>query len=377
MIGQESPRDDRSSLYTVIDNLHAAFCDGACWPEFLASLSVVVGARAAAMISLAPVERTGLLVAHGISASTMTRWQSHYQEIDPWLSTLSMPGPGKLFVYRGTDLAGNSDVRSRFALEFLDPNGLGPHIGAWITPADPLTSPYALLLWRAPHAPNFEQRHIDSLSLVSRSIAAQEQISIANSLSRASGLSDQQSAVYLLNDNGSVLVTNRRGAELVDRELVRYPGRSLGFASSGANAWLQAILASIQRSPGIVDHPIEQREKMAGLGTVNLSFYPLQAIGNAPSLLGVRYGLTLRESNARAEVNLSRIANKMYRWTSAELDTVRRLAEGDAVPDIARERACSIETVRSHLKNAKRKAGVNRQVELVRVMMLLEGTGGN
>ena len=373
MGGQHSLGDSEIPLHLVIDHLHGAFQDVDRWPHFLDCLAAYLGAHAAVIISQAPAERTGLLFTRQLPEKQMLAWQTRWQEHDPWLTSIALPGPGHHLVYRGSEVAGTRRLNQAFVDEFLVPNILGPHIGAWLHPSTPIAGPYALMLWRRPNEADFSAAQERDLAVVVRQLANLEQMSIANAMGRAGGLASQQSAAFLLSASGSLLLTNPRGAELIADELVRPSAQPIGFAAHSVTSWLQGIFATAERDPGLIDHPIDNRERVPGLGAVGLSFYPFRAIGTAPSLVGVRFGLTIHERDARADKNLARIASRMYRWTEAELDTVRRLTDGYSVPDIARERGCTVETVRSHLKNAKRKAGVNRQVELVRVMIALQG----
>ena len=92
-----------ASLYAMIDSLHNAYGDSAKWDSFLSCLAGAVGARSAAMVSLAPVDRTGWLITHRLSHQAIEQWQLRYQGADPWLSAITLPGAGKTSVYRGAD----------------------------------------------------------------------------------------------------------------------------------------------------------------------------------------------------------------------------------------------------------------------------------
>jgi len=63
---------------------------------------------------------------------------------------------------------------------------------------------------------------------------------------------------------------------------------------------------------------------------------------------------------------------KLFGWTPTEFDTVWRLYQNASTHEISQARKCSVETVRTHLKHAKRKAGVSRQVELVTLLVQLQ-----
>ena len=65
--------------------------------------------------------------------------------------------------------------------------------------------------------------------------------------------------------------------------------------------------------------------------------------------------------------------SRLYGITPAEGDLLARLVQGGSPADIARDRAVTLETVRSQLKSLMTKLGVSRQADLVR--LVLSGPG--
>lgn len=60
--------------------------------------------------------------------------------------------------------------------------------------------------------------------------------------------------------------------------------------------------------------------------------------------------------------------NGLFNFTTAEAEVALMLAEGLALREIAERRQSSIYTVRFQVNSAKSKAGVRRQLDLVRVL---------
>ena len=226
---RDDPQHDPKLIFAV-ECLHGAFRDSAAWPNFLAAVADAVGAQSATMVSLQPSEVTGTLVIHGLARSAIEQWQLLYQGSDPYLASIKMPVPGGRTVYRGADIVSLDQLQgTEYSNAFLEPNNLGHQIGAWINPVARGASPYALMLWRGRGQADFSSRAMTALSTIAGWIAGLEQVSIANVLSRAGGLSGRESAAYLLNGHGGLLMTNARGTELIESDFVRVQGQRLAL----------------------------------------------------------------------------------------------------------------------------------------------------
>jgi DNA-binding CsgD family transcriptional regulator len=58
-----------------------------------------------------------------------------------------------------------------------------------------------------------------------------------------------------------------------------------------------------------------------------------------------------------------------YDLTPAQAETAVALVRGETVVDFASRKGCSVATVRSHVRAIFGKTGVNRQVDLIRLLM--------
>ncbi len=367
-------RDVGATGLVVLDELAEAIQDASRWPDFLKAVVAATGASRGALIALSPRAKGRLWIGEGISELAVEQWHSYFRYIDPRFEATVMPARGEFCVNRGEDLIADEElVKTEFYRDYAAPNQLRWYRALWLRPDAPHASIYGLLVFRGVDESNFEPAAYDLLELTARRLRSHEQIGVANALSRAAGLGDEHSAVFLLNEYGGLVLCNQRASDLIESGAVVDNGKSLAFGNHNASAWLSALISSDGLASNAFGRVARQRESLPGIGSVQFALHPFEQIGSTLSLASARFALTLRPTDAKATPDLARAAYQMYRWTGAELDTVRRLSAGDELPSIAEARDCSVETVRSHLKNAKRKAGVKRQVDLVRLMLALEG----
>ncbi|MEZ5659707.1 MAG: helix-turn-helix transcriptional regulator [Burkholderiaceae bacterium] len=353
--------------------LYAAFADGSRWQTFLATLADVCSARHAVMMPLHADPLRPVLATHGFSAAAAGQWHSYYKEADPWLAAAGMPGAGEYRVLNGEALVPDPALRGlEIFADFLAPNDLRWLRGFWIHPDAARAIPYGVLLWRGVDQTSFDESVIATLDTVARAISAFEKVSVANALSRAAGLDSFDSAAFLLDAGGRLVMTNRVGESMLMRGVVNEIDGRVAPATEVTSHWLGTLLEQAGTDAAVLSMSARCRERLPVVGQAQLELAAMRAIGAAPALVNWCYSLSIRPEAQARQGAVRRAAQRVYRWTNAEFDAVARLAGGESLPEIARERQSTVETVRSHLKNAKRKAGVHRQVDLVRIFTSLE-----
>lgn len=367
-------RDIGATGLVLLDALDAAISDVEKWPDFLRAMIASTGASSGLIVALSSSTKGRLWITEGIGDQANEQWHSYFRHIDPRFAATVLPQLGEYVVVQGEELVSDEILlETEYYRDFAVPHDLRWLRGAWLRPDAPHASTYGVHLFRGVNESNFDDSAIELLELVVRRMISHERIGVANAISRASGLGDDESAVFLLNAQGALVMSNERGADMIESGVVIDRGGSITFNNHNASAWLGALLSESGIETKAFGAVARQRETLPMIGSVHFSLFPFEHIGSVLSLCSVEYALTLKPVESKAAPDLAKAAYQMYRWTGAELDTVRRLSAGDELPSIARARDCSVETVRSHLKNAKRKAGVKRQVDLVRLMIALEG----
>ena len=159
------------------------------------------------------------------------------------------------------------------------------------------------------------------------------------------------------------------------------PGaRTISFASQSLNLWFHGLVSSKQRMTcDHTRHRTTWRDPV--MGTMEFELAPLRVPAPTPSLRAARLILRVRHAAGDMSSNVfAQAAWSRYSLTASEVDILQRLSAGATVVEIGCARQSSPETVRSHLKSAKRKVGVSRQVDLVRLVLNLgkeSGAGAN
>ncbi len=370
---ENKDKEHRGPGLAVLNALSAAIEDSVLWPHFLRAVMRATGASRGALSAPAKQARSRLWIAEGFDEHIADQWHGYFRHIDPKFAAMVMPEPGHYTIDHGSDLVPDEQFcQTEFYKDYAGKHGMRWSLSAWVHPNAPNANAYGLLLFRGDDEPDFDRSAFDLLDLVMRHLVSRDRIGVANALSRAAGLAEEDAAVYLLNEFGGLVMSNQRGADMIAAGSVVDGGKTISFSNHNLNAWLGALISEGGLNSKAFGSVARQRDSLEGFGAVQFTICPFRPIGATLSLTAARYALTLKVQETRAVPDLARAAHQMYRWTGAELDTVRRLTAGDELPNIALARNCSVETVRSHLKNAKRKAGVKRQVDLVRLMMALE-----
>lgn len=366
--------DHAPDLVRVLERLTEARHHPARWSDFLHDLALATGASSAVLLALSGRSRGEIWMPWRLAEPVCDQWLSHFRHLDPWYLASRLPSRGEYRIMVGEDLVPDEQLRrSDYFDNFLRPNGIRWMRAAWFRPDAGHAPVFGVMLFRGVEQTSFSPAVTGALDVLMRQMQVDEGHAVANAMSRAAGMDGRESAVFLLSASGALVMCNERGSQLLDNGAVINGARCLSFANQAINLWLTALINQGGPDPSVFGNGARQRDKLSGLGAVTFELYPFHAIDAAVSLHGVRYALVIRPVQARGVPNLARAAQQMYGWTGAEVDTVRRLAAGDALPVIAQSRHCSLETVRSHIKNAKRKASVKRQVDLVRLMISLEG----
>ncbi|MEZ5650170.1 MAG: helix-turn-helix transcriptional regulator [Burkholderiaceae bacterium] len=362
-----------SAVIRLMNALHGAFADGARWAEFLSTLANVCSARHAVMLQLRADPMRPVLASCGFPDVAASQWHTYYRRVDPWLAALGVPEPGEYRVIDGEALVDDQTLRGlEIYADFLAPNDLRWLRGFWIRPDAARATPYGVLLWRGVDQTSFDRSVVETLDTVARAITAFEKVSVANALSRAAGLDGYDSAAFLLDGAGRLVMANGPGESMMMRGSVVERDGVIVPASDVAEHWLTSLLGQAASDPSVLTMAARCRERLPVIGQAHLELVGMRPIGAAPALTSWNYSLSIRAEAQAREGTVRRTAQRMYRWTNAEFDAVARLAGGESLPEIAQGRQSTIETVRSHLKNAKRKAGVHRQVDLVRIFTSLD-----
>lgn len=191
------------------------------------------------------------------------------------------------------------------------------------------------------------------------------------------GVEPTKAAVLLLSPQGVILFANARAERmLTEGQLIRHDHRGrLSFAHPAGTVRLEAAL----RSPSPLAALTAGSAFRLGAGDhaqeVRLMPLPPEAIARlgVPFLpVASRLGFLVAVSPVRpAEDRVQRIVAKLG-LTRAEAAIALAFVEGATLAEIADARGVSVNTVRNQVKSTIAKAGLRRQVDLVRLIQGLD-----
>lgn len=353
----------------LIDKMYEAVLDPGQWSDFLAASASMLGASGAHLISTASVQTHGFWIAHGIEAEAIRMYDSYYRSVDPWLAALATLAPREYRSFRGESLVPDKQLlHTEFYREFLKPLGVRWLVGCHIAAPAPMASPYALCYFRTAQDAPFGDEAEVILNEFGRHLSRIDQLGTLNGLTQA-GQVDDATALFFLSAKGRLIECNQPAAVLAEQGFSDPARRTMRLPSTGAGLWLQSLIASPRRAGDA--RPKMLTESFDGFGEFALELLPFQQQGASPSRRHIAFVLVARRAQHSSAETLAALATELFHWTSSEFDIVYRLTNGETPTAIATARSSSLATIRSHLKSAKKKAGANRQVDLVRLFMQL------
>lgn len=368
---------DTRQTCALIDLLYQGVEDRQAWCEFLQRSADALGASSAQFFSNGAVGREGFWLPYGVEPGTLERYDAHFRRLDAWYAARPQLAPGQWALLRYEQMVPDEIfLQSEFYHDFLRPQQIRWGRSVFLAPPANGASEYVLSWFRGPHRACFGAREEALIAEIGRHLARIEQLGAASVHARAR-LEEPGCAVFLLSEFGGLIQCNDEAEELQRAGAVVVEPWGLRFAAQEINFWLYNALHPRGRARGADASP-RLSARLDPLGPIDVDLRPAALALCSPLLRIARHALTVRPLHRLQGAGAMREAARRYRWTKAETATAAQLAGGATVASIAAARGVSVETVRSHLKAAKRKAGVSRQVDLVRLLVrIASGADGD
>lgn len=358
------------------DSLLAALYDGVTASEgfqgFITSLAASFELKAVTLITLHPATHDikGLWL-YGIEAQWLERYALHYASQDILAAHL-MAAPIARFYASNLDLAADQlDLDSPFFREWLIPQGVAFAAGAILLQEGDWLS--QIFVQRSPGQAPFERAELDQLNRLvphlQRALQMRDRFAgLQLGEQMLTGWLDMLSMpTLLLDESGCVAYRNQRAAELLkncaqlqvkDGHLLavnQAESRQLNLAITKAIA-AQWQLASV---PSAVVQLSRQRQLplMALITTIRQ--------GNTTRAGAMLFIFDPEQAPSVAQAAL----RKLFRFSAAEAALAAGLCAGFSLETMAIKRAVSINTLRTQLKSLFGKTGVNRQSDLVAMLL--------
>lgn len=305
--------------------------------------------------------------------------RSYRQELctqNPWMQEPAVYRTGAVFT--GEEICPRDDlVQTDFYCRFLRPLGVMHRLCGVIARDGPTAEFIALL--RPQEAPAFGSGDQKRLKLLlphfkrSREIRAHtirhredrhNLFGVLNHLPVACLIVDRGGRMRFCNQSGSSLIARRDGLMLV--------GERLGAMTSRATVRLRRIIAETAVSQTSYADPLSGEHVVLPRGADQTPLicvmFPMHGTGLANSSdSSPAVAMLIRNPDDELLDSLDDFAG-IYGLTPAEARLIGLLAEGRELNQAARHLGVSRNTARSHMRSVYAKAGVHRQVDLLRLL---------
>lgn len=251
-----------------------------------------------------------------------------------------------------------------------------------VTARIPVSEQYSCLLGfvRAVEQPRFDRVEIEFLDMLLPH--AEQALVIHGNIDRLGVLADLAQEHYLqagyglavLSEDGLVLYCNRFARRLLeDGSAIGLQDGRIRVRDTGANERFGEMVrrcVSVADSRSIIAGGALSAPR-AGGAPLAISVMPFRRQTGAQTVVasGSRAIVLLYDPD-RPQLDNRAILRDMYRLSETEADVCWRIGVGETVDEIAAATGSSRETVRSQVRRVFAKTGVNRQAELVRLVLL-------
>ncbi|SOD95800.1 helix-turn-helix transcriptional regulator [Caenispirillum bisanense] len=362
------------TVHVIIDKIY----DGAvqeqadAWQDAMAMIEHATGGLVTLTLEDTRVGSVDVFVAPSLPPAAVESYSSHFFRVNPWLPLIP-EHPGDQPLDGDALLDPHILLASEYYTDWLKPQGLRYAIGAdlfrepgrvmllsiLLAPDNPPTdSHFALLRTLQPHlrrAAQVRRQLADAWAARSSADAMLERIATAVLLLDGGG------RVVALNDRARRLVEARRGLDIDGRQhlqaaaaaarepLRRRIASALAVGSGGAGGVLAVPCGPEEERLHVLVAPTGSGRGWLGIAAPAVAVFvhdPAATGRPSPERLAELFGLTQAEGRVLAE-----------------------LAIGASVQEVASRSGVAVSTVRHHLKQLFGKTGVNRQAELVRLVL--------
>jgi DNA-binding CsgD family transcriptional regulator/PAS domain-containing protein len=344
------------------------------WPAALQGIAAAVGGIGAAQVIFnKPTGAVEWVTITGPCAELEPRYISHYASLDLYAPTLRAQ-PARRWLPLSRSLPAGAVVGSEWYNDFILKSGVADVLAAKMYEDDDTT--VLLGIHRGPASDRAVAQFNAGVRALLQPLVRATRLHVAfrrtgRALAAARQALNYLSAGVVLTDvEGHVLETNELASEILDREdgLQIRDGR-LTATRTFDSAKLAAGIAG--RAPcGTDGHLLIGRKGGARPHAVTIA--PLDGGGDGARAQRIVMVLIV---NPDWQTPSERSVSTFFGLSPAEGRLAASLMQGHKLTDIARDSGVEVTTLRTQLSSILRKVGVERQVDLVRVLSSIGSTG--
>jgi DNA-binding CsgD family transcriptional regulator len=379
------PRD-AAHLSDLVHRIYDASVNPERWIGVLATIAASFGSSKGLLFTpfLAP-QHGGLIFPVGIDEAALQLWASSYIDQDIWAQRSHALG-----LWRTGEVMRDHEVLPReeflaspFYREFLSTIGIGRACIGVVFEGTPGLPATAISIFRDAHEAAFNRADAQWMKLlvshVSRGLGLMRRLDTAKLqiTSLLASFDRLNFGVVLLNERMQVLHLNQAGHAVISRSdgIFISANRQLeSYPSARRLQTLSGWLTTLRDAP-----VLEQGHFLEGCRVVRTEgkrHYSIQcaavsaASGWTAGNEAVRYVVFVIDPSALQLPSVARLV-EIFGLTRAQARVAREFSIGGSYKEVARRLGVSVETVRSHIKDIYPKTRVNRQADLVRLILSL------
>jgi DNA-binding CsgD family transcriptional regulator len=373
-------------LSDLVHRIYDASVHPERWIGVLATIAASFGSSKGLLFTpfLAP-QHGGLIFPVGIDEAALQLWASSYIDQDIWAQRSHALG-----LWRTGEVVRDHEVLPReeflaspFYREFLSTIGIGRVCIGIVFEGTPGLPATAISIFRDAHEAAFNRADAQWMKLlvshVSRGLGLMRRLDTAKLqiTSLLASFDRLNFGVVLLNERMQVLHLNQAGHAVISRSdgIFISANRQLeSYPSARRLQTLSGWLTTLRDAP-----VLEQGHFLEGCRVVRTEgkrYYSIQcaavsaASGWTAGNEAVRYVVFVIDPSALQLPSVARLV-EIFGLTRAQARVAREFSTGGSYKEVARRLGVSVETVRSHIKDIYPKTRVNRQADLVRLILSL------
>ncbi len=371
MILQSTSELEQFSI--VVDKIYDAAIDSTKWNDALGSIMTLVGANGggihfgdSSIANQDPSRLFGL----GLSEFFMSKVEE-YAGMWALQSNMLNWTVGKV-MHLPDILPREEFINGRFYKEVLEPDGQGDYIGMIALKEGTRYVPLTLSTMYEDGP--FTQRAVELIRLLAPHICRSAKIGLAlelkalNNARLESTLNSLSAGVFLVNRDGKILFMNTaaEGQVMRGQALGATNNRLVPNDAAAAHAFAQALSGADDAAVGGISLALPD-----AAGGMVATLLPLEN-GERQNLSGLSspaaFAVFVQDPAIVPPVPGAAFA-KLYNLTPAELRVSLALAPSFSPQEAADNLGLSVSTVKSHLQHIFTKTGINKQIDLMQLLM--------
>lgn len=386
MRSADSKYRDASLLSDLVHGIYDASVHPERWTAVVAAVAASFGTNKGLLFTpfLAP-QHGGLIFPVGIDESALQLWASSYIDKDIWAKRAHAQGQWlDGAVLRDQHIVPRKEfLASPFYREFLSTIGIGRVCTGIVFGGTPGLPATAIAIFRDAHEPAFDQADERWMKLlvahVSRGLGLMQRLDTARlrNTSLLASFDRLKFGVVLLNGDMQVLHLNRAAQSVVDRGdgIFLDAERKLeSNADAGRPQRLSRWLAAAGNTPAEKQGHFLEEWRASGNGARRRYTIQCAAVASPSPWTArqeeVRHVAFIIDPAALKLPDASRLET-LFGLTPAQARVALEFSAGGTYAQVARRLRVTVHTVRSHIREIYVKTRVNREAELVRLVLSL------